>query len=161
MQEEDISKCLCPILSDYAKECTTKGISVNWRSFVRQCGMVHYYNTIFYTNKWSWISYITSYFVKGMHCSGGQIYQQCGNSCSRTCSDISLNSDCKKKCVEGCNCRDGFTLDANQKCIPINSCPCVYEEKEYKPDYEMFQKNSEGILQTWCVIVIWSVSNVY
>lgn len=85
----------------------------------------------------------------GVHCTGGQKYQVCGNSCSHTCLDLATNPDCKRKCVEGCNCPDGFSLDQDGICVPITDCPCVFESKEYKPGYEMLQRQPDGSDMVW------------
>ncbi|KAK3857259.1 hypothetical protein Pcinc_036476, partial [Petrolisthes cinctipes] len=115
--ETKLDGCLCPQLAAYSKECTRKGIIIDWRAEVRECGI---------------------------HCTGGQRYQVCGNSCGRTCLDLATNVDCKRKCVEGCNCLDGFSLDTDGICVPVTECPCVYEGKEYKPGYEMLQAQPDG-----------------
>lgn len=59
---------MCPILSDYAAECTRQGVIVNWRYGVNECAI---------------------------KCPPGQIYEQCGDACSRTCSDLMEDNDCK------------------------------------------------------------------
>nr|XP_045582100.1 uncharacterized protein LOC123745535 [Procambarus clarkii] len=115
--ETKMDGCLCPVLAAYSKECARKGVLVDWRAEVRQCGI---------------------------HCTGGQKYQVCGNSCSHTCLDLATNSDCTRKCVEGCNCLDGFSLDGTGMCVPVTECPCVYEAKEYKPGYEMMQQQPDA-----------------
>lgn len=88
-------------------------------------------------------------FTLGVHCTGGQKYQVCGNSCARTCLDLATNVDCKRKCVEGCNCLEGFSLDSDGLCVPITECPCVYQAKEYKPGYEMMQIQPDGTYRVW------------
>ncbi|XP_063867870.1 uncharacterized protein LOC135104399 [Scylla paramamosain] len=115
--ETKLDGCLCPILAAYSKECARKGITIDWRAEVRECGV---------------------------HCTGGQKYQVCGNSCARTCLDLATNVDCQRKCVEGCNCLEGFSLDSSGICVPITECPCVYQAKEYKPGYEMMQIQPDG-----------------
>lgn len=52
----ELESCLCPILAAYAKDCSTAGIKLLWRQNVEECKI---------------------------HCSGSQIYQICGNSCTR------------------------------------------------------------------------------
>lgn len=37
-----VSQCLCPIFSAYAKECTHKGIMIDWRSDIRECGKISF-----------------------------------------------------------------------------------------------------------------------
>ena len=31
----------------------------------------------------------------------------------------------------GCSCPDGKALDKNNRCIPINQCPCQHGGKEF------------------------------
>ena len=73
---------------------------------------------------------------KGVHCRGGQTYQVCANSCTRTCYDIALYPKCRRKCVEGCNCPEGQTLDPFGQCIPIHECPCIHKGIEYQPGHK-------------------------
>lgn len=54
--ETNIELCLCPTLSAYAKECAHEGVKILWRHEIEECRV---------------------------HCSGGQEYQICGNSCTR------------------------------------------------------------------------------
>ncbi|KAK7066927.1 Mucin-5B [Halocaridina rubra] len=121
--EAKLDGCLCPILAAYSKECARKGIIVDWRAEVRECGI---------------------------HCTGGQKYQVCGNICTHTCLDLAMNPNCKRKCVEGCNCLEGFSLDNSGICVPVTECPCIYDNKEYKPGYEMLQEQADGSVQV-CV----------
>ena len=88
----------------------------------------------------------------GVHCKGGQQYQVCGDSCTHSCYDLASNPGCKRKCVEGCNCAQGFTLNAQEQCVPISACPCIYLGKEYKSGYEMMQPNADGDKSVWLVV---------
>lgn len=36
--EGDISRCLCPILGDYAMACAKAGVMIQWRYNVKECG---------------------------------------------------------------------------------------------------------------------------
>lgn len=112
-----MSKCLCPIISSYAAECSLKGIKIDWRAEVRECGI---------------------------HCPGGQTYQVCGNSCTRTCFDIAVEPDCKVQCAEGCNCPEGQALDDNGECIPIGQCKCQFDGMEFVPGYKEVRAAPDG-----------------
>lgn len=115
--ENKISNCLCPIVSSYAAECARNGIKIDWRNDVRECGI---------------------------HCPGGQKYQVCGDSCTRTCQDIATQDECKEQCVEGCNCPKGETLDENGECIPIGECKCQFDGLEFQPGYKEIRPASTG-----------------
>lgn len=104
-----------------------------------------------YINQCYYTSFIYIVVILGIHCTGGQKYQVCGNSCSHTCLDLATNPDCSRKCVEGCNCLEGFSLDGDGLCVPITACPCVYDAKEYKTGYEMMQQQADGSYLVWSV----------
>lgn len=112
-----VSKCLCPMIAAYAQECALKGVKVDWRNEIRECGI---------------------------HCPGGQKYQVCGNSCARTCYDITTRPNCKQQCVEGCNCPEGESLDEHGECIPIGQCGCQHEGMEFPAGYKEVRPASKG-----------------
>ncbi|XP_030749920.1 hemocytin [Sitophilus oryzae] len=126
--EFKISKCLCPTLSAYALECSSKGVKIDWRNEVRECGI---------------------------HCPGGQKYQVCGNACTRTCNEISLRPDCKRQCVEGCNCPEGEALDDNGECIPIGQCKCQHEGLDFPAGYKEIRPGTKGLELCTCLHAIW------
>lgn len=118
--ESKITTCLCPIIAAYADECSRKGVKIDWRDTIRECGI---------------------------QCAadGGQKYQICGNSCTRTCYDIAIRADnCKQQCVEGCNCPEGQTLDDDRECVPISQCKCHYEGLQFHPGYKEVRPASKG-----------------
>ncbi|KAL0131073.1 hypothetical protein PUN28_002574 [Cardiocondyla obscurior] len=126
--DSDIKSCLCPMLAAYSKDCAALGVKLSWRTEIGECKI---------------------------HCGGGQTYQICGNSCSRSCADISFYRDCRQECVEGCNCPDGQTLDVNGECIPIAQCPCVYADREYKPNYREIRPGTKGQELCFCINGVW------
>ncbi|XP_044578140.1 hemocytin isoform X1 [Cotesia glomerata] len=115
--EAEIERCLCPTLSAYAKECAVAGVKLLWRTEIEECQL---------------------------HCPAGQEYQICGNSCTRSCSDISFDQDCRQECVEGCNCPEGQTLNALGQCIPIGECPCQYNGMEFNAGYQEVRPGRQG-----------------
>ncbi|XP_050302983.1 hemocytin [Anthonomus grandis grandis] len=127
--ELQMSKCLCPTISAYAAECARQGVKIDWRNEIRECGI---------------------------HCPGGQKYQICGNSCSRTCSDLTLRPDCKPECVEGCNCPEGQALDGNGECIPIGQCPCQQEGLEFQAGYKEVRPGTHGLELCTCLNANWN-----
>lgn len=126
--DTDIKSCLCPMLAAYAKDCAALGVKLSWRTEIGECKI---------------------------HCTGGQTYQICGNSCMRSCSDISFYRDCKQECVEGCNCPEGQTLDVNGECIPVAQCPCIYAGREYKPNHREVRPGNKGQEFCSCVGGVW------
>ncbi|XP_014469310.1 PREDICTED: hemocytin isoform X2 [Dinoponera quadriceps] len=123
-----VESCLCPILAAYAENCAALGVKLPWRSEIDECKI---------------------------HCSGGQTYQVCGNSCTRSCEDISFYQDCKQECVEGCNCPEGQTLDANSECVPIAECPCVHAGREYRSNHREVRPGNKGQDYCTCIGGIW------
>lgn len=50
--------------------------------------------------------------------------------------------------MEGCNCPEDQTLNANGECIPIVQCPCVYAGREYKSNHREVRPGNKG--QEFC-----------
>ncbi|XP_069683352.1 hemocytin isoform X2 [Periplaneta americana] len=124
-----VGQCLCPIFAAYAKECAHKGVHIDWRNDIRECGV---------------------------HCPGGQVYQICGNTCTRSCYDISRNPACKRQCVEGCNCPEGQTIDSNTgECIPVGRCVCQHDGIEYPPAYREVRAGTKGLELCLCRNALW------
>ncbi|KAL0894249.1 hypothetical protein ABMA27_014259 [Loxostege sticticalis] len=107
----DVSRCLCPIIGDYAMSCAKSGVKVQWRYNVKECEL---------------------------QCTGGQEYTVCADSCERTCTDIALaaTSHCKPCCVEGCACPPGQVLDDNNSCVPKGLCPCNHKGMKFDAGYK-------------------------
>lgn len=126
--ELKVSQCLCATVGAYASECAKAGIKIDWRNEVRECGI---------------------------HCPGGQKYQVCGNSCTRTCSDIATRPYCQHQCVEGCNCPDGEALDENGECIPIGQCKCEHDGLEFPPGYKEIRPASKAPELCTCLNAQW------
>ncbi|XP_068629642.1 hemocytin [Battus philenor] len=107
----DISRCLCPMLGDYAMACAANGQQVQWRYNVKECELP---------------------------CTGGQEYTVCADSCLRTCTDVALSAKdtCKPSCVEGCACPVGQVLDSSNMCVPIALCPCFHKGMQFNPGYK-------------------------
>ncbi|XP_039747124.1 hemocytin isoform X2 [Pararge aegeria] len=107
---DDMSRCLCPILADYADACARAGVMIQWRYNVKECEI---------------------------QCTGGQEYTVCADSCLRTCTDVGLPiDDCKPSCVEGCACPVGQVLDNDNVCVPVSLCPCYHKGMEFKHGYK-------------------------
>ncbi|XP_053978189.1 hemocytin [Hylaeus volcanicus] len=124
-----VELCLCPILAAYAKDCATAGIKLLWRQDVNECRI---------------------------HCPENQVYQICGNSCTRSCGDISSYKDCKQECVEGCNCPEGQTLDVHGECIPVGQCPCTYAGLEFKAGHREVRPGNKALELCTCAGGIWN-----
>ncbi|XP_026667953.1 hemocytin isoform X2 [Ceratina calcarata] len=125
----EAASCLCPTLAAYAKECAAAGVNLLWRENVDECKI---------------------------HCPGSQVYQICGNSCSRSCADISSYQDCRQECVEGCNCPEGQTLDVHGECIPIGQCPCTYGGMEFVAGHKEIRPGNKALELCTCTGGIWN-----
>lgn len=76
------------------------------------------------------------FYIIGIPCPRGQIYQACANPCTYTCSEIAHSySNCRDDCVEGCVCPPGQTLDVHGRCVPVSSCSCVHSGHMYPPEF--------------------------
>ncbi|XP_017781781.1 PREDICTED: hemocytin [Nicrophorus vespilloides] len=127
--EGKASRCLCPMLAAYAEECAAKGVKLGWRSEVRECGVT---------------------------CPAGQTYQVCGNPCTRTCNDVTDRPDCKQRCVEGCNCPEGQTLDNKGECVPIGRCGCRHDGLDFAAGYKEVRPASKGLELCTCINAQWT-----
>ncbi|KAI5641726.1 f5/8 type C domain-containing protein [Phthorimaea operculella] len=108
---DDVSRCLCPILGDYAMACASQGHRIQWRYNVKECEPT---------------------------CSLGQEYTVCADSCLRTCADVAVNGAgvCKPVCVEGCACPTGQVLDDKNQCVPVGMCPCYHKGVKFDAGYK-------------------------
>ncbi|XP_053349644.1 SCO-spondin [Clarias gariepinus] len=103
-------QCHCTVLTAYAQHCAQEGVPVNWR------------NQTFCP----------------MHCSGGQVYHECGRPCGGLCTDLQQNWSCQgdagaRSCVPGCQCPAGLAQDDQGQCVPVSMCPCVHAGAVHTP----------------------------
>ncbi|XP_076276507.1 hemolectin isoform X2 [Lasioglossum baleicum] len=126
----NLELCLCPLLAAYAKDCASAGVNLLWRLDVEECKV---------------------------HCPGSQVYQICGNSCTRSCADISSYQDCRQQCVEGCNCPEGETLDVHGECILIGQCPCVHAgfDGEFQAGHKEVRPGNKALELCTCTGGVW------
>uniref|UniRef100_A0A4W4HMF9 SCO-spondin n=1 Tax=Electrophorus electricus TaxID=8005 RepID=A0A4W4HMF9_ELEEL len=94
--------CQCTVLTAYAHRCAQEGVLVSWRNHT----------------------------FCPMHCSGGQVYQECGRPCGGTCADLAHGWSCdevvgSRSCVPGCQCPVGLAQDQHGQCVPLSMCPCT------------------------------------
>ncbi|XP_064486185.1 zonadhesin-like [Ornithodoros turicata] len=97
-------QCLCPTLAHYAFLCSQRGRLVNWRPEVHQCPV---------------------------RCGEGLTYQTCPPRCLTSCDSISKNVSCTERCLEGCACPVGFTLNKFGRCVSPEECGCLRNGREY------------------------------
>ncbi|KAF7242406.1 IgGFc-binding protein [Varanus komodoensis] len=81
-----------------------------------------------------------------LSCPENSHYEDCGNACPATCFDRSAPSTCDDTCAKICQCDKGFIL-SNKKCVPVESCGCMYKGKTYKAGEEFWDDES---CQTRC-----------
>ncbi|XP_077527874.1 hemocytin-like isoform X2 [Haemaphysalis longicornis] len=105
----DSGNCLCPVFSHYAYLCAGKGHAVDWRPQVPACGVF---------------------------CEGGQQYQSCASVCDSSCALIGRNTSCDSRCVEGCACEPGFSMDRRGHCVPVSQCGCFFAGHEYPTGFK-------------------------
>ncbi|XP_071050008.1 IgGFc-binding protein-like [Onthophagus taurus] len=120
--------CVCECYAEQAAKSAANGVLVDWRSKVPGCEI---------------------------KCPAGQTYQICANSCTSSCEDIIHNPKCQKKCVEGCNCPEGTSLNSYGKCVPFNECNCVYIDARFAQDFTFIHEENKRI----CVNATWDVNN--
>ncbi|KAE8135279.1 hypothetical protein BDV38DRAFT_252929 [Aspergillus pseudotamarii] len=54
-------------------------------------------------------------------CPENQKWNNCGTACPPTCNSQS-NEICTMECVPGCQCIDGYVLNADDQCILESEC---------------------------------------
>ncbi|GAA6107134.1 SCO-spondin isoform X2 [Tachysurus ichikawai] len=103
-------QCQCTVLTAYAQHCAQEGVQVSWRNHT----------------------------FCPMQCSGGQVYQECGQPCGGSCTDLQQNWSCQmdsgaQSCVPGCQCPAGLAQDEQGQCVPVSMCPCVHAGVVHQP----------------------------
>ncbi|XP_075046975.1 IgGFc-binding protein-like [Mixophyes fleayi] len=112
---------LCQALSAYASICRKRGIKIyDWRT-PSGCSLP---------------------------CPENSHYESCGNPCPITCTNPTAPSQCSDNCVETCQCNDKFFLSGD-KCVPVESCGCLFTGVYYKPD-ETFWYDSKCTVLCKC-----------
>ncbi|XP_075046976.1 IgGFc-binding protein-like [Mixophyes fleayi] len=112
---------LCQALSAYASICRKRGIKIyDWRT-PSGCKLP---------------------------CPENSHYEFCGNPCPVACTNPTAPSQCSDNCVETCQCNDKFFLSGD-KCVPVESCGCLFTGVYYKPD-ETFWYDSKCTLLCKC-----------
>ncbi|XP_041629837.1 mucin-6 isoform X2 [Vulpes lagopus] len=100
--------CSCATLSEYSRQCSMAGQAVsNWRG--------------------------PGLCPVGT-CPANQVYQECGETCVKTCSNP--QHTCSSFCTFGCFCPKGTVLDdisRNHTCVPVAQCPCMLNGVVYAP----------------------------
>ncbi len=83
-------------------------------------------------------------------CNPTQIYSLNTTSCPRTCANYLSHYDCGLY-GPGCTCPPGqILLDSNQqKCVPIDQCPCQYNRQFYLENESIIQ-NDHGCQNCTC-----------
>ncbi|KAI5606502.1 SCO-spondin, partial [Silurus asotus] len=104
------TQCQCTVLTAYAQHCAQEGVIVIWRNHT----------------------------FCPMKCSGGQVYQECGQPCGGYCTDLQQNWSCQvdsgaRSCVPGCQCPAGLAQDDQGQCVPVSMCPCVHDGVVLRP----------------------------
>lgn len=70
--------------------------------------------------------------LTALQCPVNSHYEPCGTACPASCVDQDAPKECKKSCLEGCQCNDGFVLSGD-KCVALAQCGCSYENRYYPP----------------------------
>ncbi|XP_044116286.1 mucin-5AC [Neovison vison] len=107
-EHADRTRCLCPTLAEYARQCAhAGGLPPDWRS-PHLCPQT---------------------------CPPSMQHRECGSPCADTCSNPEHSQLCEDHCVDGCFCPEGTVLDdiGQTGCTPASQCPCVYNGATYAP----------------------------
>ncbi|XP_072179196.1 uncharacterized protein [Diadema setosum] len=125
-------ECACPSYMRYAGACSLFDIAMpSWRADIEMCLEV------------------TNCPIPGM------IFNEYGNSCLMTCSDLTTKDTCARPKLPGCYCQDGLVFDDHsQKCVDSTLCPCQYKERYYQPGAERLTRCGTVV----CDSGIWDTS---
>ncbi|XP_075462271.1 IgGFc-binding protein-like [Ascaphus truei] len=74
-----------------------------------------------------------------LNCFPNSHYEVCIDTCSNTCARISSPITCPIECSEGCQCDEGYYLEA-QRCVTLDKCGCFINDRYYKIN-ETFLQN--------------------
>ncbi|XP_075794395.1 IgGFc-binding protein-like isoform X3 [Pelodiscus sinensis] len=99
---DDKTASLCHGLQAYAESCTNAGVCREWRNST----------------------------LCPISCAEGSQYKSCGSRCPSSCVTPSAFSPCSSLPVEGCFCKEGYTLSGDT-CVPESQCGCVDENNHY------------------------------
>uniref|UniRef100_A0A8C7E3Z3 VWFD domain-containing protein n=1 Tax=Naja naja TaxID=35670 RepID=A0A8C7E3Z3_NAJNA len=103
-------EALCQALKSYVDACQQEGgVVLDWRNLVG-CPF---------------------------SCPENSVYKICGSVCPATCSNELPLHCSSSQCVESCQCKDGFVMDAG-KCIPRTACGCLFEGRLLAPSEEFW-----------------------
>ncbi|XP_045445614.1 hemocytin-like [Melitaea cinxia] len=153
---DDVSRCLCPVLGDYATACARAGVHVQWRYNVKECGECAALSHLYTCVACSMNELNPAAAGAELQCGGGQQYTVCADSCLRTCADVALaGGACRPACVEGCACAAGQVLDNNNVCVPVALCPCYHKGMEFKPGYKEVRAGKRERELCTCVGARW------
>ncbi|KAM4703003.1 IgGFc-binding protein-like [Rhinophrynus dorsalis] len=101
---------LCQALETYASICMNQGVKIyDWRT-PSNCPKI---------------------------CGKNSHYEACGNACPANCFERNAPVQCKRPCIETCQCNESFVLSVD-KCVPISDCGCQYNGQYYQPNQEFW-----------------------
>ncbi|XP_065715815.1 IgGFc-binding protein-like isoform X3 [Patagioenas fasciata] len=58
-------------------------------------------------------------------------YAPCARGCEQACAALTAPVPCAWRCLEGCECDDGFLWDGDT-CVPVEKCGCVHQGRYIK-----------------------------
>lgn len=66
-------------------------------------------------------------------------YNACATACPASCADRNAPAKCTRPCIDTCDCNAGMVLSGD-KCVPITSCGCQYNNQYYKPNQSWYDE---------------------
>ncbi|KAL7981164.1 hypothetical protein Chor_005398, partial [Crotalus horridus] len=98
------NRMFCMAIEAYDEMCTISGVKVmDWRQAVG-CSIA---------------------------CPANKYYDFCGPACPATCANLQAPNLCKKPCISGCFCREGYVLNGGV-CMPLKLCGCTLNGRYYQ-----------------------------
>lgn len=99
---------------------------------------------------------IQFFCTSAVKCPAGQVFEECGDECFRTCGDLQSTESCKTGCVEGCRCPPGQALDDSGECVPVAMCPCTFKGLTFKPGYKEVRPGTKH-QELWYLVMLMSL----
>jgi hypothetical protein len=107
------TRSICNTMAAMAKDCKTLGFDIDWLSGAPECQNLDQFNCK----------------------KDSLVYSNCASTCGY-CEDLGipdtkvLGITCGDQCLEGCVCPDGQSLDDNNECVDVATCPCYNDESQ-------------------------------
>ncbi len=73
-------------------------------------------------------------FFSEKTCEMGKVFEECGSTCPKTCTNRNQDTYCQLDCNAGCVCpRDTYIdLGRNSTCVKSSDCTCFFRDEYFE-----------------------------